>query len=55
VGFDSAGNPIINDPAAPSDDGVCRTYDRREWETLFLSRAGGTVYIIHKPGWLPAA
>jgi len=55
VGFDSAGNPIINAPAAPSDDGVCRTYDRREWETLFLSRAGGTVYIIHKPGWLPAA
>ncbi len=49
VGFDSAGNPIVNDPAAPSDAGVRRTYDRAEVERLWLESSGGTVYLIYPP------
>ena len=50
VGFDSAGNPIINDPAAASDADVQRTYQRSELETLWLETSGGTVYLIYPPG-----
>jgi hypothetical protein len=46
VGFDSAGNPIVNDPAADSDDWVQRTYLRSELEPLWLENSGGTVYLI---------
>ena len=51
VGFDAAGNPIINDPAAASDGAVRRTYDRAEFETLWLAGSGGTVYLIYPAGW----
>ncbi|HEX9990145.1 MAG TPA: peptidase C39 family protein [Chloroflexia bacterium] len=50
VGFDSAGNPIVNDPAAPSNGTVQRTYPRAELERLWLQHSGGTVYLIHPPG-----
>jgi hypothetical protein len=50
VGFDSAGNPIVNDPAAPSNDTVRRTYLRSELESLWLKNSGGTVYLIYPPG-----
>ncbi len=50
VGFDEAGNPIVNDPAAPSDAGVRRTYDRAELESLWLESSRGTVYLIYPPG-----
>jgi hypothetical protein len=50
VGFDVAGNPIINDPAAASDDAVQRTYDRTEFETMWLVHSGGTVYLIYPAG-----
>jgi hypothetical protein len=46
VGFDASGNPIVNDPAAASDAAVQRTYPRQELETLWLSRSGGTTYVI---------
>jgi hypothetical protein len=46
VGFDGQGNPIVNDPAAASDDEVRRTYQRSEFEALWLSQSGGTVYLI---------
>ena len=46
VGFDDAGNPIVNDPAAAADDDVQRTYDRAELEAVWLTNSGGTVYII---------
>ena len=49
VGFDAAGNPIVNDPAAPSDADVQRTYLRSEFEPLWLASSGGTVYLIHPP------
>jgi len=46
VGFDEAGNPIVNDPAAASDADVQRTYLRSELEAVWLGNSGGTVYII---------
>jgi hypothetical protein len=50
VGFDSQGNPIVNDPAAPSNESVQRTYLRVEFEPLWLQASGGTVYLIYPPG-----
>ncbi|HYP40119.1 MAG TPA: peptidase C39 family protein [Chloroflexia bacterium] len=50
VGFDSAGNTIVNDPAAPSNSTVQRTYARAELERLWLQHSGGTVYLIYPPG-----
>lgn len=50
VGFDASGNPIVNDPAAASDGTVRRTYLRSQLEPLWLSRSGGTVYLIYPQG-----
>lgn len=50
VGFDAAGNPIVNDPAAASDEDVQRTYDRTQLESLWLEHSGGTVYLIYPQG-----
>jgi hypothetical protein len=50
VGFDDSGNPIINDPAAASDAQVRVTYQRNEFEPLWLEASGGTVYLIYPPG-----
>jgi hypothetical protein len=50
VGFDASGNPIVNDPAASTDATVRRTYLRSELEPLWLSRSGGTVYLIYPQG-----
>jgi hypothetical protein len=51
VGFDADGDPVVNDPAAPSDDTVQRTYIREEFEPLWLERSGGTVYLIYPSDW----
>jgi hypothetical protein len=50
VGFDGSGNPIVNDPAAASDDDVQRAYLRAEFEPLWLTNSGGTVYLIYPNG-----
>ena len=50
VGFDAAGNPILNDPAAASNEDVQRTYLRSEFEPLWLETSGGTVYLIYPQG-----
>ncbi len=50
VGFDAAGNPIINDPATPANDTVQRTYLRTEFEPLWLQASGGVVYLIYPQG-----
>jgi hypothetical protein len=50
VGFDGAGNPIVNDPAALSNGDVQRPYDRAELETVWLRASGGTVYLIYPKG-----
>jgi len=47
VGFDTSGNPIINDPATPANETVRRTYLRSEFEPLWLQSSGGTVYLIY--------
>jgi len=52
VGFDGSGNPIVNDPAAPDDATVQRTYPREELEKLWLQHSGGTVYLIYPPDHL---
>jgi hypothetical protein len=50
VGFDGQGNPIVNDPASPQNDSVQRTYQRAEFEPLWLQASGGTVYLIYPAG-----
>ena len=47
VGFDAAGNPIVNDPAAPDDNAVQRTDPSSELEKLWLQHSGVTVYPIY--------
>jgi hypothetical protein len=49
VGFDAAGNPIVNDPAAWTNDTVRRVYDRAQFERVWLRGSEGTVYVIHPP------
>ncbi len=51
TGFDAKGNPIINDPYAPRDSGVRRTYLRREFEPLWLEHSGGTAYLVYPRGY----
>ncbi len=46
VGFDAAGNPVLNDPAAPNDASVRRTYPRAQFERLWLGHSGGLSYVI---------
>ena len=50
VGFDAAGNPIVNDPAAASNAEVQRTYNRAQFETQWLTTSGGSVYPIYPAG-----
>ncbi|MGI8748874.1 MAG: peptidase C39 family protein, partial [Deinococcus sp.] len=49
VGFTASGDPIINDPAAPSDAGVRRPYPRAVFERLWLEHSGGLAYVISPP------
>ncbi len=46
VGFDDAGDVVVNDPAAADAPGVRRTYDRAQLERAWLTRSGGLVYVI---------
>lgn len=50
VGFDAQGNPVLNDPAGPSNDTVRRTYSRAAFEKVWLSHSGGVVYVITPHG-----
>lgn len=45
-GFTAAGNPIVMDPAAPSNATVRRTYDRAQFERAWLGGSGGMAYVI---------
>ena len=51
IGFDPAGNPIVNDPAAAQDAYVRRTYPRAELEPLWLEHSGGLGYLIYPIDW----
>ena len=50
-GFSKQGDPVVNDPAAASNDAVRRLYKRAEFETLWLKHSGGAAYLIYPPGW----
>jgi hypothetical protein len=56
VGFTPSGDVVVNDPAASTDSGVRRTYDRGQFEDAWLKRypsgsslrgSGGMVYVIY--------
>lgn len=51
VGFDTAGDPVVNDPAGKGGDAVRRTYRRAELENVWLGHSGGTAYLAYPPGW----
>jgi hypothetical protein len=56
VGFTASGDVVVNDPAASTNAGVRRTYDRGQFENAWLPRSGGTVYVIaDKAHPLPAS
>jgi hypothetical protein len=46
-GFTAQGDVVTNDPAAPTERTVRRTYDRGQFEKAWLS-SGGTVYVVHR-------
>jgi hypothetical protein len=47
AGFTRAGNVVVNDPAAATNRGVRRTYDRGQFERAWLNASGGMAYVIH--------
>jgi hypothetical protein len=51
-GFTAAGDPVMNDPAAPDDAGVRKVFGRVEFESAWRNTSGGTVYII-RPASVP--
>jgi hypothetical protein len=52
VGFTQSGDPIVNDPASPSDAAVRHVYPRADFENVWQrsSSSGGIVYIMYPPG-----
>ena len=50
VGLTDEGDPVVNDPAAPSNDAVRRIYDGRQFERAWLGGSGGIVYVVAPPG-----
>ncbi|HWU21333.1 MAG TPA: peptidase C39 family protein [Nocardioides sp.] len=47
AGFTRSGDVVVNDPAAATASGVRRTYNRAQFERLWLDASGGTAYVIH--------
>ncbi len=50
-GFTPAGDPIVNDPAAPDDDAVRLIYPHAAFEHAWLAGSGGTTYVIFPRAW----
>jgi len=50
VGFTASGEPVLNDPASPSNTAVRKTVGRPEFEAAWLNTSGGLVYVIHPTG-----
>ena len=46
AGFTASGNVVVNDPAAPNNSSVRRTYDRGQFERAWLRRSSGAVYVV---------
>ena len=49
VGFTAAGEPVLNDPNAPTDAAVRKRVDRDRFEAAWLAASGGLVYVIRPP------
>ncbi len=49
-GFTQDGDPIVNDPAQPTDDKVRMIYPRDQLERAWLAHSGGVVYVV-QPTW----
>jgi hypothetical protein len=47
-GFTGTGDVVTNDPAAPTERSVRRTYGRAAFERAWLQGSGGLVYVIHR-------
>ena len=47
VGFTKDGDPILNDPAANSNDNVRSIYTRKNFEKVWQDSTGGVSYIYH--------
>lgn len=45
-GFTESGDVAVNDPAAATDEGVARVYDREQLEDAWLGGSGGVVYLL---------
>ena len=50
IGFTADGNPILNDPAANSNDNVRSIYTRENFERVWQESTGGVSYIYHPQG-----
>ncbi|MBE7324696.1 peptidase C39 family protein [Nocardioides sp. Y6] len=46
VGFTESGDVVVNDPAAPDNASVRRTYDRAQFEKAWLTKSGGLTYVL---------
>lgn len=46
VGFTASGDVVVNDPAAPANSSVRRTYDRAQFERAWLGGSGGVAYVL---------
>lgn len=46
VGFTSTGKVVVNDPAASTNAGVRRTYDRAQFEAAWLRKSHGLAYVM---------
>ncbi|KRF21235.1 hypothetical protein ASG90_02255 [Nocardioides sp. Soil797] len=49
VGFTADGRVIVNDPAAPNNSTVRRTYRRDQFERAWQDGSGGVAYVIRAP------
>jgi hypothetical protein len=47
-GFTATGDVVTNDPGAPTERSVRRTYRRGDFERAWLQGSGGLVYVIHR-------
>ena len=47
TGFTASGDVVVNDPAAPTNATVRRTYSRAQLERAWLDASGGVVYVVH--------
>ena len=50
AGVTAGGDPVVEDPAAHTNDEVRRTYDRAQFERAWLGGSGGIVYVVRPPG-----